>query len=152
MIRPLNPSNDDDIPFGPSDGISKPYDPLDKDADCFKPPAEPIEVGCLHCQGIFSSSQMTWRIERCHDGKDRGFWCCPDPACDGRGFGFDLHPTDPNDRDENGGWVYCDDEDEFDVEDFDEGQASDLDNIKPSESFDPPKDWTGDDEEEDIPF
>ena len=44
------------------------------------------------------------------DGKLHGFWCCPIPGCDGRGFGFDILPTDPEYQDERGGWVSFDDE------------------------------------------
>ena len=134
MIRPNDPHNDDD----------KPYDPLDKANDPFGPPAQPVEVGCLHCGGRFMSDQITWRIETDAEGKQHGFWCCPDPTCDGRGFGFDLLPTDPNYRDENGGWVYDDDDDE----DYDDDEFDEFDDNAP-DSFKPPKDWTGDDE---IPF
>lgn len=139
MILPVDPSDRDDH--------KKPFDPTDKDADCFKPPADPVEVGCLHCGQVFMSDQMTYRIGEDSEGKPMGFWCCPDPLCSGRGFGFDLLPTDPNYRDENGGWVHLDDEeDEFDEWD----DEDDLDG--PSDGFDPPKDWTGDDDDEDIPF
>jgi len=137
-IRRADPPDDDEG--------KKPYDPLDKDADPFGPPDEPVEVGCLHCGGIFMSDQITWRIQTNADGDTHGFWCCPDPACSGAGFGFDLLPTDPNYRDEHGGWVH-DDEDEEDDDEFDE---DDWNDDKP-DGFDPPKDWTGD-EEEDIPF
>ena len=93
MILPRNPSNED----------AKPDRSIDKDADPFGPPTDPVEVGCLHCQGIFMSDQITWRIETDADGKPHGFWCCPDPKCDGKGFGFDLLPTDPTYQDEYGG-------------------------------------------------
>jgi len=132
MIRPAKPSDD---------GNPKPYDPLDKDSDCFKPPAEAVEVGCLHCQAIFMSSEMTWRVEPGQDGEPYGFWCCPDPACDGRGFGFDLLPTDPNYDDGSFAWVYDDDEEDDDLDDAPDGAP---------DGFDPPTDWTGD--EDDIPF
>lgn len=160
MIRRADPPNDDDSRGNkPDDPLSdlpssgKPYDPLDKDSDCFKPPAEPTEVGCLHCQGIFMSDQMTYRIDTNADGEKHGFWCCPDPTCDGKGFGFDLLPTDPNYRDENGdGWVFYDDDEEDDDYD-DEDDLFNTDYKKGPDSFDPPKDWTGDeDDEDDIPF
>jgi len=124
MIRRADPPSDDDRDDKPDDPLSdlpssgKPYDPLDRDSDPFKPPAEPVEVGCLHCQCIFMSDQMVWRIQTNADGEKHGFWCCPDPACDGKGFGFDLLPTDPNYRDENGGWVCFDDDEDDDDEDL----------------------------------
>jgi len=100
------------------------HDPLDPQADPFKPPAIPIEVQCVHCGREFDSYLMVWRVETGADGAQCGFWCCPTPGCEGHGFGFDVLPTDPEYRDENGGWVW-DDEDEiedldFDDEDFDE--------------------------------
>lgn len=144
MIRRADPPSDDDR-------NDKPDDPLDKDADPFKPPAEPVEVDCLHCQGVFMSDQMTWRIETHADGQKHGFWCCPDPTCGGVGFGFDLLPTDPNYRDEHGGWVYCDDEEEDDYDDDDEFDLFNTDYENGPDNFDPPRDWSGD-EEDDIPF
>jgi hypothetical protein len=93
------------------------YDPLDRDADPFKPPAVPIEVSCLHCGEEYDSYLIEWRVETDADGAQHGFWCCPTPGCSGRGFGFDILPTDPDYRDENGGWVSFDDEDDEDEED-----------------------------------
>ena len=43
-------------------------------------------------------------------GRKHGFWCCPTPGCDGKGFGFDILPTDPTYQDENGGWINFDDD------------------------------------------
>jgi hypothetical protein len=103
-----------------------PYDPFDPDSDPFKPPAIPTEVGCLHCGQEFESYLIEWRIVTCADGSRHGFWCCPTPGCDGRGFGFDLLPTDPEYQDEHGGWVSFDDEDE-DFDDFDEYEEEDTD-------------------------
>lgn len=144
MIQRIEPPDDGDP--------KKPYDPLDKDTDCFKPPSVPTEVGCLHCQRVFMSDQMVWRIMTNPDGEKHGFWCCPDQDCDGKGFGFDLLPTDPNYRDENGEWVYFESEDEDEYE-FDDDQVNNDfltgEDDKP-DSFDPPRDWTGD--EDDIPF
>ena len=43
-----------------------------------------------------------------------GFWMCPTPNCDGKGFTFDIFPTDPS-HPANEGWHECDyDEDDFD--------------------------------------
>lgn len=88
-------------------------DPLDPQADCFKPPETPIEVECLHCGCTYQSDLIQWRVESTADGDLRGFWCCPTPGCGGCGFGFDILPTDPDYHDENGGWIsFGDDEDE----------------------------------------
>ena len=102
------------------------YDPLDREADPFKPPEIPTEVCCLHCGEEYESYLIEWRIETDAEGQPHGFWCCPIPNCDGRGFGFDLLPTDPEYRDENGGWVW-DDEDEEDDDEETWGITGDLD-------------------------
>lgn len=94
-------------------------DPLTPDPDDpFGPSAVPTEVGCLHCGSTYDSFRIEWRIEPDRHGTPRGWWCCPMPGCDGRGFGCDLLPTDPDYQDENGGWVYCP-EDESDPDDTD---------------------------------
>jgi len=82
----------------------------DRDNDPFRPPDVPTEVRCLHCDREYDSSQIVWRESLDENGETVGFWCCPTPDCDGRGFGFDILPTDPEYRDERGGWVSCDDE------------------------------------------
>jgi hypothetical protein len=69
-------------------------------------------VGCLHCQQTYESYLIEWRIEKCSDGKERGFWCCPTLGCDGRGFGFDIFPTDPDYRGEDGERMWMDDGEE----------------------------------------
>jgi hypothetical protein len=94
------------------------YDMLDPESDPFHPPAIPTEVGCLHCQQIYESYLIEWRIITCSDGKKRGFWCCPTPGCDGRGFAFDIFPTDPDYRDENGERMWMDDSEEECNEEF----------------------------------
>ena len=94
------------------------YDSLDPKGDPFGPPEVSIEVGCLHCGETYDSYLIEWRVETGADNKQHGFWCCPTPGCGGRGFGFDIFPTDPEYRDERGGWVSCDDE--CDAEDLDE--------------------------------
>ena len=76
------------------------YDPLDSQADPFRPPELSVEVSCLHCGLEYDSYLIEWRVETTVDGSQHGFWCCPTPGCDGRGFGFDILPTDPNYRDE----------------------------------------------------
>jgi hypothetical protein len=77
--------------------------PLEPDGDPFGPPAENTTVGCLHCGQEYDSYRIEWRVEDTANGP-HGFWCCPIPGCDGRGFGFDILPTDPNYHDEHGGW------------------------------------------------
>ncbi len=97
------------------------YDPLDPQADPFHPPAIPTEVGCLHCGKEYESYLIEWRVETGADGTQQGFWCCPTPGCGGRGFGFDIFPTDPHYQDERGGWV-CDEEEESDGEEYSEDE------------------------------
>ena len=97
--------------------------PLDPAGDPFGPPEISVEVGCLHCRQTYDSYLIEWRVRTDVDGNQHGFWCCPTPGCSGMGFGFDILPTDPNYRDERGGWMQCDDEsdeDDFDEDDFDE--------------------------------
>ena len=60
----------------------------------------------------------------------RGFWCCPIPGCDGRGFCFDIFPTDPEWRDEHGERVWVDGGEE-DLDD------ADLEDAMPDESTHP---------------
>lgn len=93
--------------------------PADPHSDPFRPPEIPTEVQCLHCGEEYESYLIEWREHRCADGGIEGFWCCPTPGCDGKGFGFDLLPTDPEYQDEHGGWVdFGDDgEDGFDPPD-----------------------------------
>jgi hypothetical protein len=96
------------------------YDPLSPEGDPLGPPAIPTEVHCLHCGQEYESYLIEWRIKICSDGKQRGFWSCPIPGCDGVGFGCDLLPTDPDYQDEHGGWVHLDDDE--DGEDWDEAE------------------------------
>ena len=95
-----------------------PYDPLDAQADPFKPPETPVEVSCLHCGKEYESYLIEWRVLTSAAGEPHGFWCCPTPGCDGKGFGFDIFPTDPHYQDERGGWVY-DEEEQEEEEDSD---------------------------------
>jgi hypothetical protein len=97
---------------------------LNPDTDLFKPPAIPTEVGCLHCQQTYESYLIEWRVSVNDDGKRYGFWCCPTPGCDGRGFGFDIFPTDPEYRDEDGELMWSSDDDE---DDDSEMEFDDLD-------------------------
>jgi hypothetical protein len=88
------------------------YDPLDSQSDPFKPPALSTQVFCLHCCQEYESYLIEWRIETAADGSPHGFWCCPTPDCDGRGFGFDIFPIDPDYRDEDGELMWVQDEEE----------------------------------------
>lgn len=90
---------------------------LNPDSDPFKPPQVPVLVHCLHCHREYDSYLIEWRLEQDRDGKKMGFWCCPTPRCDGRGFGFDIHPVDPEFSDDDDGESWKDD-DEFDPSEF----------------------------------
>ena len=109
--------------------------------------------------------QIEWRVERDADGNSHGFWCCPMPGCDGKGFGFDIFPVDPEYRDENGELMWCsddgdDDEDEFDDDEFDDEAFAEFDELDDEDEEE--EDWLLDDEapsrgprpapDEDIPF
>ena len=137
------------------------HDPLDPDVDPFRPPAIPTEVGCLHCGEEYDSYRIEWRVERDADGEAHGFWCCPMPGCDGKGFGFDIFPVDPEYRDENGELMWCDDdEEEFEDDEFGDGEFAEFDDL--DDEDDDQEDWLLDDEapsrgarpdgDEDIPF
>lgn len=90
--------------------------PADPHSDPFHPPEIPTEVQCLHCGEEYESYLIEWREERCADGSVEGFWCCPTAGCGGKGFGFDILPTDPEYQDERGGWVDFDDEEDDDLD------------------------------------
>jgi hypothetical protein len=126
-----------------------PSEPLDPQSDPFHPPDIPTEVECLHCGESYESYLIEWRVQPDADGKQHGFWCCPTPGCDGMGFGFDILPTDPEYRDERGGWVPDDEgfgEDDLDEEDWLEDE---LDLPKPNGNGHPPREGG---EEDDVPF
>ena len=98
------------------------YNPLDPDADPFRPPALSTIVHCLHCGEEYDSYRIEWRVETDHRGQPHGFWCCPIADCDGRGFGFDIFPIDPEYRDEEGNKMWIGDDEE---EEGREGQEGD---------------------------
>ena len=100
--------------------------------DPFRPPTISVMVHCIHCHQEFDSYLIHW-IEEEFEGLKQGFWCCPNPGCDGKGFGFDIFPVDPEYRDEDGQLMWCDDDEgeegEFaDDEDYDEYDAAVDDN------------------------
>jgi hypothetical protein len=68
----------------------------------------------LHCGQEYDRFRIEWRIERNANGEAHGFWCCPIPGCDGKGFGFYVFPVDSDFRDERGGWFYDDAPDDGD--------------------------------------
>jgi hypothetical protein len=86
-------------------------DVQDGGSDPFGPPVVSVMVGCLHCGEEYDSYRIEWRILTNHDGKPHGFWCCPIEGCDGKGFGFDIFPTDPNYVTEDGEKMFITDED-----------------------------------------
>jgi len=83
--------------------------------DIFRPPAIPTEVSCLHCGQVYDSYLIEWR-DGAGPAGDPGAWCCPTPGCDGLGFLFDIWPTDPEWRDENGNKVCWVDESDDDAD------------------------------------
>jgi len=117
------------------------YNPLDPEGDPFKPPAISIEVGCLHCQEVYDSYLIEWRVKTGSDGKQHGFWCCPTPGCDGAGFGFDILPTDMTYQDEHGGWIQDDGGEAFDEDFEDEDSDDDLDGPRRLFDEDDPSPW-----------
>ena len=134
------------------------HDDLNPDKDPFGPPAVSTVVQCLHCGEQYDSYRIEWRVEQNADGQPHGFWCCPIAGCDGKGFGFDILPIDPNYRDEDGESLWDDDDgDELDEldDDFDDGfefgdslefEPVDRDRISPSSA---PRCRSS---EDDIPF
>ncbi len=100
------------------------------DTDPFRPPAIPTEVWCLHCGREYESYLIEWHEKVDGRGEVQGFWCCPTPGCGGKGFGFDIFPTDPEYRGEDGEPMWFDDDSDEDGEfldefDFDDDAASD---------------------------
>lgn len=77
------------------------------ETDPFRPPAIPVEVCCLHCGHEYESYLIEWRQDE-GEASHHGHWCCPTEGCDGRGFGFDIFPTDPEYRDEHGQAMWVD--------------------------------------------
>ncbi len=86
------------------------YDFTDPANDPFGPPATSILVACVHCGEEYESYRIEWRIETDAGGKRHGFWCCPIEGCDGKGFGFDIFPVDPEYEDGRFQWIEDDEE------------------------------------------
>ena len=93
------------------------------DTDPFRPPAIPTEVYCLQCGHEYESYLIQWHEHIDQNGEVQGYWCCPTPDCPGRGFGFDIFPTDPDYRGEDGEPMWSHEDDEFSEGDDEEGFA-----------------------------
>jgi hypothetical protein len=132
------------------------HDSLNPDNDPFGPPPVSTVVHCIHCGEEYDSYKIQWRIERDDDGTQHGFWCCPIAGCDGKGFGFDIFPVDPDYRDENGElmWSGDEEEDDDDEDDFDFGDALEFTDVEiesPSVSDGRPGESAGG-HSEDVPY
>lgn len=106
--------------------------PPDRDSDPFGPPELSTQVHCLHCDQEYESYLIEWRVYTDADGSGHGFWCCPIPGCDGKGFGFDIFPTDPDYFDEEFRWVHNDEEE--DADDVESNGFHDGDTERPPET------------------
>lgn len=71
-----------------------PADPDVPVKDGMHPPTIPEMVHCIHCDEEYDSWRIEWRVLEYPDGTTHGFWCCPIPGCDGKGFGVDIYPVD----------------------------------------------------------
>jgi hypothetical protein len=103
MARPEKDPN----PLEETDDVPR-VDPT----DLFSPPQEPCECYCLHCGRTFSSDGIWLQRYRQPPRDSKGFWMCPTPNCDGRGFTLDIFPTDPH-HPCNANGLYDDDDEEF---------------------------------------
>jgi hypothetical protein len=103
------------------------YDPRDPDTDPFRPPAIPTLVGCLHCQQEYDSYLIEWRVLKDTAGKLHGLWCCPITSCDGKGFGCDIFPVDPEYDDGKLRWIHDEDEADGDTTAVDNEPGADCD-------------------------
>jgi hypothetical protein len=105
--------------------------------DCFRPPEIPIEVFCAHCQQEYDSYLIHWVED--YSFSNGGYWACPTPGCDGKGFTFDIWPTDPDWTDEHGNKVCFLDEDDEVEDDWaaDLADAGDEDDAYLDENCDP---------------
>ena len=85
------------------------------------------------------------------EGTPPGFSCCPTPGCDGKGFGFDTFPIDPDYRDEQGNrmWMEDDDDDEeYDAVDEYVAREREVEDREVDAGRQPPVE----DAEDDIPW
>ena len=117
--------------------------------DPFRPPTVPVIVHCLHCDQEYESYLIHW-VEDAIESDSPGFWCCPTPGCDGKGFGFDIFPVDPDYRDEHGNlmWMEDDDDEEYDEVDERVDREVEAEDWEVDASRQPPVE----DAEDDIPW
>lgn len=119
--------------------------------DPFRPPTVPVMVHCLHCDQEYESYLIHW-VDETTEADIPGFWCCPTPGCDGKGFGFDIFPVDPDYRDEQGNLMWTEDDGDED-EDYDEADGPvDLEVETEDWGVDVPRHLPADDIEDDIPW
>lgn len=133
------------------------HDSLNPDNDPFAPPVISTVVHCIHCGEEYDSYRIEWRIERDSDGQAHGFWCCPMEGCDGKGFGFDIFPVDPEYRDENGELMWCSDESGEDDDEWEDAELSDgeVDEFEEEEVWgqdEAPAKGTCSELDDDLPF
>ena len=109
----------------------------EQDKRVFPPPDKPVECSCLHCGRVYMSDML---IEVEIDGEYH--YACPVNGCTAMGWNFDIFSTSEDDA-EDGGWIYSDDEEEFDEEEFAESE-SELVGAGEAAAipFDPPRDWS----------
>ncbi len=130
----------------------------------FPPPDVPVECFCLHCGHVYTTDLMIPI-----DIEGELHYCCPAEGCTAMGWEFDIFPVSDEDS-VNGQWI---EDDEFEDDDSDgnadfevhgepgeptpfddppdfetESESANTD-LMPSESFDPPKDWTPESDRED---
>jgi hypothetical protein len=113
------------------------FNPLDGDSDPFRPPAISTVVHCIHCDEEYDSYRIEWRVETGSDGRPHGFWCCPIENCDGKGFGIDIFPVDPEYRDEHGDKMWFEDDEADEIAEDGLNSTDRNDNsgsIKPDDS------------------
>ncbi len=126
MLGPIDSYDPDDVPR---------IDP----SDPFSPPIEVCKCFCLRCGRTFMSDGIWLQRYRNHPPGNglKGFWMCPTPNCEGRGFTFDIFPVDP-DHPCNASWSCGEDE------------ADDAAMLSIDEEV--PEDWLTDDEAEYDPL
>ena len=117
--------------------------------DPFRPPTVPVMVHCLHCDQEYESYLIHW-VDETTEADIPGFWWCPTPGCDGKGFGFDIFPIDPDYRDEQGNLMWVDDDDDEDYDEVDE--RVDLEADTEDWGVDVGRQPPADDIEDDIPW
>jgi hypothetical protein len=117
--------------------------------DPFRPPTVPVIVHCLHCDQEYESYLIHW-VQGAIQSDSPGFWCCPTPGCDGKGFGFDIFPVDPDYRDEEGNLMWMEDDDDEEYDEVDEC----VDREREAEDWevDAPRPPPGEDAEDDLPW